>query len=434
MCLPPRTIIKSIRKLGPGESLLWKSNSARTWKHWSIPDVEHRHFSAADVRCRALELIKTAIKRRLIADVPVGAFLSGGLDSSLLVALASEHSRGLHTFSIGYTEADFNELPYARLISNRYGTNHHEFVIEARAEKLIEDVIGAIDEPIADSSAIPTYLIARETKRYVKVALSGIGGDEMFFGYPRYLGAKLSEAVPSVLRRPLADLSGVWRSQPKGRDVAGWIGRFGKGLQLRPESRYVMWTTFLDPSTRWGLLHDVSAGNDPEPNMLNAFGSGAGSFLDRIFRYDVSRYLGFDLLPLCDNMTMAHSVEARVPFCDVDLVEEMARMPAAVRLPGYRLKGVLRDVARSYLPVEILNRRKQGFMIPIGRWFRHDLRDYVESQLAANSLPEMMDSHGVRKLWNAHLEGRVNATHVLWAIVLFSAWIRKVREKKAVMR
>lgn len=428
----PRTILKNVRKLGPGESLVWKAGSVRKWQHWSIPEPLDRGQTVDSIRERAHESLKIAVKRRLIADVPVGAFLSGGLDSSLIVALASQHSRGLHTFSIGYGEPDFDELRYARLVSKRYGTNHHEFVIQPRAEDLIQDVIDAVDEPVGDSSAIPTYLIARETRKHVKVALSGIGGDEMFFGYPRYLGAKLSEIVPGVLRRPIARAAGLWSSQPRGRDIGGWIRRFGKGLELNPEARYAMWTTFLDPQTRSGLLPDIhSAAGFPEREIIDALRRGAGSSLDRIFRFDVLRYVSADLLQLCDNMTMAHSLEARVPFCDVDLVAEMAGTAASIRFPGYRLKPILRNIAREYLPDEILNRRKQGFMVPIGRWFRNDLKDYVASHLDNGSLPAGVDGRFVRGLWERHLSGQANHTHVLWAILVLGNWLRKSSEMKS---
>ncbi len=430
----PRTMLKNVHKLQPGESLLFKAGTTRTWRYWTIPELEPGRTSSIEVREKARELLKTAVRRRLIADVPVGAFLSGGLDSSLIVALASEFSPGLHTFSIGYADADFDELPFARTVSERYGTTHHEFVIEARAEDLIEDVIDAVDEPIADSSAIPTFLIARETRRHVKVALSGIGGDEMFFGYPRYLGAKLGEWIPGPMRGSVSRLTSMWSSQPSGIDTGGRIRRFGKGLEFDSNARYILWTTFLDRAARTGLLPGKNAEGVFENEMLGALRKGQGRLLDRIFRYDVGRYIAYDLLPLCDNMTMAHSVEARVPFCDVDLVSEMARTPAAVRFPGYRLKSILRDIGRDFLPPEILNRRKQGFMIPIGRWFRQDLRDYVDSHLRGSDLSDMVDRKGVLDLWNQHVSGKVNATHVLWAIILFSAWRRKTRERKTSIR
>jgi asparagine synthase (glutamine-hydrolysing) len=410
--------------------LLWKSGAVRTWKYWSIPEPSRATTKPQELNEKVLGLLRTAVKRRLIADVPVGAFLSGGLDSSLIVALAGEESRGLHTFSIGYGEPDFDELQYARLVAQQYGTTHHEFVIRPRAEELIEEVMDSIDEPVADSSAIPTFLISRETRKLAKVVLSGVGGDEMFFGYPRYLGAKLSESLPAVFRRPLANVSRLWSSQPSGRDVGGWIHRFGKGLEMEPAARYAMWTSFLDPDVRARLLPDIRPlEQSPEQQMLDLFRSGQGTALDRIFRFDVARYVPCDLLQLCDNMTMAHSLEARVPFCDVDLVYEMARTPAAIRFHGYRLKPMLRHIAKKYLPEKIVNRKKQGFMIPIGRWFRNELKDYVESQLTRNRLPAVVDFASVHNMWEEHKAGRANHTHVLWAVLLLGHWLRKTSGK-----
>jgi asparagine synthase (glutamine-hydrolysing) len=434
MCLyvaAPRTLLKHISKLQPGEAAVWKDGSLRLWKYWSIPQPEIGELKERELRESTLDLLASSVKRRLMADVPVGAFLSGGLDSSLIVALASEHLPRLHTFSIGYGDIDFDELQYARMVSKQYATTHHEFVIHPQAETLIEQVIDATDEPIADSSAIPTYLIAQQTRPYVKVALSGIGGDEMFFGYPRYLGARLSENIPRLLRFPLKTASRLWSSEPSGRDFGGWIRRFGDGLTDTADTRYVRWTTFLDRRTRLRLLnHTNGQDSSVEAEMLELLNSGSGSLLDHIFRYDISRYVGSDLLPICDTMAMAHSLEVRVPFCDIDLVERMARTPASQRFPGLQLKPLLRNMARPYLPKNILNRKKQGFMIPIGRWFRGDLRDYVESQLQPGRLPELFDTCAVRKLWNEHLSGRINATHTIWAVLLFSAWVRKCTESR----
>ena len=423
----PRTILKRVQKLQPAESLVWKDHSLRTWRYWKIPEVSTSFQNSGDQRERRLQLVKTAIKRRLIADVPVGAFLSGGLDSSVIVALASQDVARLHTFSIGYGEPDFDELQYARHVSERCGTIHHEFVIRPNAETLIDEVIEAIDEPIADSSAIPTFLVSKETHKYVKVALSGIGGDEVFYGYPRYLGAKLGELIPDALKWPVARLSGFWPSRPSGRDLGGWINRFGSGLHLDSYSRYASWTRFMDGPMRSRLLPGVS-GDEPEQAVFRAFNEGHGSVLDKIFRVDMSRYVASDLLQFCDNMSMANSLEVRVPYCDVDLVVEMAATPSSARLPGYTLKPWLKEIAKdAHVPRKILKRKKQGFMIPIGRWFRSELKGYLEGQLEGNLLPDMFDRSTVKHLLADHIAGRANHTHVLWAILLLSRWLAKTR-------
>jgi len=304
----PRTIFKNIRKLQPSESLVWKDHSIRSWRFWQIPEVTTSLPDTPEQRDRRFQLVKTAVKRRLIADVPVGAFLSGGLDSSVIVALASQEVAELHTFSIGYGEPDFDELQYARLVSKHFATTHHEFVIRPNAETLIEEVIEATDEPIADSSAIPTFLVSRETQKYVKVALSGIGGDEVFYGYPRYLGAKLGEAIPDALKWPVTQLTALWQSQPSGRDVGGWINRFGNGLHLDSCSRYASWTRFMDEPLRSRLLRTAEA-TQPEQGVFRIFNEHRGSVLDKIFRVDLSRYVASDLLQFCDNMSMANSLE-----------------------------------------------------------------------------------------------------------------------------
>jgi asparagine synthase (glutamine-hydrolysing) len=421
----PRSVIKGVHKLSPGQSLLWQAGSARLWNYWNIPQVEEGSSSSfEDFRERTLGLLRVAVRRRLIADVKVGAFLSGGLDSSLIVALASEVSPGLPTFSIGYSEADFNELPYARMVSLRYKTEHHEFVLKPEGAGLLEEVIDAMDEPIADSSAVPTFLIARETRTAVKVALSGIGGDELFFGYPRHLGAKLSGWIPTYFAAPISGISRLFSSAPSGRDVSGRIERFGAGLSLPAGARYWQWTSFCDRETLESILYLRSAErNKVEEEALKLFEESSGSYLDKILRLDLSRYLASDLLKFADNMTMAHSLELRVPFCDVDLVEEVARTPAAVRFPGYRLKAVLKDIARDFLPEEIVHRPKQGFMVPIGRWFRGELKSYIEKHLAADRLPPCFNPLGVTRLLQAHVSGRENHTHLLWAILTLARWL-----------
>jgi len=420
----PRSLIEGVKKLAPGESLLWKRGEVRTWKYWKVPEVQAKTGSSTEFQSRVIEHLRTAVRRRLIADVPVGVFLSGGLDSSLIVALASEETQGLRTFSIGFDEAGFNELEYARRVSRQFATDHYEFVIAPDAESLIEDVIAAMDEPIADSSAIPTFLVARETRKYVKVALSGVGGDELFCGYPRYLGAKLSEVVPRPLRTPLAWASRLFSSSPIGRDVGGWIRRFGEGLNLDPRQRYELWTSFLAPETRAAIVSSQFISTSViEREISEIFDESAGAYLDKIFRTDLKRYLAGDLLKLGDNMTMANSLELRVPFCDVDLVSEVAQTPAAIRLRGYRLKSVLREIAGSFLPAEIVHRKKQGFMVPIGKWFRTELQAYMKAQLSADKLPPFLDARGVGRLLQEHLTRQENHTHLLWAILVLTRWL-----------
>jgi asparagine synthase (glutamine-hydrolysing) len=240
----------------------------------------------------------------------------------------------------------------------------------------------------------------------------------MFFGYPRYLDAKLSESLPGVFRRPLANVTRPWSS------------RFAKGLEMEAGARYATWTSFLDPDVRKRLLPDIRfREQSPEQQMLELLRSGKGSALDRIFRFDLVRYIPCDLLQLYDNMTMAHSLEARMPFCDVDLVDEIARTPAAIRFHGYRLRPMLRDMAKKYLPEKVVKRTKRESMIPIGRWFCNELRDYVESQFTRNRLPAIVDFASVQSMWEEHKSGRADHGHVLWAVLLLGHWLRKISGK-----
>ena len=421
----PRSLIRGIRKLPPGHTLLWNSGGLRTWRYWGIPEPEpDRGEREAAFAEQSLTLLRQAVHRRLIADVPVGAFLSGGLDSSMIVALASERCRNLQTFSVGYREADFDELKFARKVSRAFSTDHHEFILQPDSRRLLETVIAAMDEPIADSSAIPTFLVAAETRKFVKVALSGIGGDEMFGGYPRYLGVKTAAMIPPGLRFPLALASRFLSSKPTGSDTGGRLRRFGLAVGAEPARQYWQWTTFLSPDLRTQLL---SAERRPslgfETEALGLFRSFPGDSLDKVFRFDLQRYLASDLLKVGDAMSMANSLELRVPFCDVDLVEFMARAPSALRFPGYGLKPVLKEIAARFLPAEILRRRKQGFMVPIGRWFRGELQEYLRAELRPARLPRFLEAAAVTKLVEEHAAASANHTHLLWAILVLSRWL-----------
>ena len=417
----PATLVSGVRKLEPGESLLWKAGRVRTWKHWEIPPVSavpSREDFVTDIR----QKLVTAVQRRLVSDVPVGALLSGGIDSSLLVALARQEGVRLHTFTVGFGDPDFDELAAARQLAGHFDTEHHEFVIRPDIESLLEEVITAMDEPIADSSAIPTFVISRETSRFVKVVLSGVGGDEMFFGYPRYAGFRLSERLPRLFRGGVAALARRFKSHPDGRDIGGRIRRFGAGLELGPSERYAAWTTHLPESVRGRFLNLSSPG--AAISSLERMGSGSSDLLDEVFRLDVEGYLSSNLLKFADGMTMAHSLEVRVPFCDVDLVEAIARTPASLRFPGFRLKGVLKEIGRDYLPDFVLRRKKQGFMIPIGRWFKGELQSYIRAQLAPARLPPFFDAEGVGRMIDEHVSGEQNHTHLLWASLVMVRWLR----------
>ncbi|MBI4456235.1 MAG: asparagine synthase (glutamine-hydrolyzing) [Acidobacteria bacterium] len=418
----PRSLARGVNKLRPGESLVWKDGSVRTWNYWQIPPVERATGSVSDFRAQTLELLRAAVSRRLIADVAVGVFLSGGLDSSLVVALASEQVPGLRTFSIGYGEPDFDELKFARRVSEHFGTDHYEFILKPDSRVLLEEVIAAMDEPIGDSSAVPTFLVARETRRFVKVALSGIGGDELFSGYPRHLGAKVSEMVPHFLTAPISIISRLFPSRPTGRDVGGWVRRFGQGIKVGPEQRYWLWTTYLDGKSRSAICSALPRTSFDE-EVSEMFAQEGGSYLDKILRVDIRRYLASNLLKLGDGMTMANSLELRVPFCDVDLVSHVARTPASVRFSGYRLKPILRGIATMCLPSEVARRKKQGFMVPIGQWFRQELRPYLEGELCGEKLPRFLNSKAVAQLVHEHVASKRNHTHLLWALLVLKRWL-----------
>ena len=384
------------------------------------------------------DVFREAVRLRLESDVPLGVFLSGGIDSSAVVASLREVTgQRIATFSIGFGReaAPFDELPYARLVARRFETEHHEEILEPKAADILPAIVRHFDEPFADSSAVPTYLVAQATARHVKVALSGIGGDEAFAGYPRYLGVRLSALYakfPRRLRTVLdAALPRIVTESEGSRNWGDWARRFLTGADRPLPERYIHWMRFFQetdlarlatPDLRNHLTADV------ERAHRAAFAlRGHDDPVDGAFRIDLSTYLPDDLLAMADRMSMAHSLELRAPFCDHRLVEECLRIPPALKLPRLRLKGLLKAAFADVLPPQVLSHRKQGFMIPLGRWLRSDLRDMMEDLLA----PERVRARGlfvpdaVAALKREHLGGARFHSDRLWALMILEAWMRQ---------
>jgi asparagine synthase (glutamine-hydrolysing) len=435
-----RSIFAGIVKLPPGHAATLQNGALTSRRYWALPDgksLAASRLSVGEVAARVRHELREAVRLRLESDVPLGVFLSGGIDSSVVVASMREVTgQRIATFSIGFGRAasSFDELPYARMVARRFETDHTEEVLEPKVADLLPTIVHHFDEPFGDSSAIPTFVVAQATARHVKVVLSGIGGDETFAGYPRYLGLRLSERyarLPRWLRSiPGAVVPRLIPETEASRNWGDWARRFVNGGDRPLPDRYLGWTRFFDEADLMRLatpaLRERWQAN-VEAAQRAAFADHAyNDPVDGAFRIDLSTYLPDDLLVMADRMSMAHSLELRAPFCDHLVVEESLRIPPRMKIPGFRLKGLLKTAFADVLPPQVLSHRKQGFMIPLGRWLRTELRDMMEELLSADQtrsrglfVPDAVDA-----LKHEHLAGTRNHSDRLWALMLSELWMR----------
>jgi asparagine synthase (glutamine-hydrolysing) len=442
----PKTIFQKVYKLPPAHYLTLKADEGRPpgagWKterYWQLEYRPKLNVNDEDAAEGLLEVLTEAVRLRLVADVPVGALLSGGVDSSLVVALMSRLSdRPVKTFSIGFEEEDFSELPYARRVARKYGTDHHEFIVRANALEVLPTLVRHYGEPYADSSAVPTYYLARLTRQHVKVALNGDGADEAFAGYERYLASALAAAygrVPWLLRRgliePLAAL--VPDSLPR-RNRLRQAKRFLQVATQPLARRHLAWVSYFTPGQKQELytpeFRGLLAGYEGQRwllSLLEAACHNDGEPLDALLDADVHSYLPYDLLVKMDIATMANGLEARSPFLDQEVMEFTARLPKRQKLRGWTLKYLLKKVGKELLPGENLKRRKMGFGIPVGSWMRGELRPYLEEVLLSPRARARgyFRPQAVRQLLRAHVEGKQDYSFQLWALLWLELWHRE---------
>ena len=440
-----RSIFDSIQKLPPAHTATLTGGRLTQRRYWQLPRVQTSAGEAVTIEESAAAVraeLRAAVRRRLESDVPLGVFLSGGVDSSAVVASMREVTSGrIATFSIGFgrAAASYDELPYARLVAERFATDHHEEILEPDVGTLLPEIVRAFDEPFADSSAVPTYVVAQATARHVKVALSGIGGDEMFGGYPRYLGLRVSglhARLPRWLRGVSRGLAARLPDSASSRNWADWARRFTAEPDAAPGDRYIGWTRFFGDAALAALAKPALAAHlRPSVDELQqrAFASAAhGDPVDGAFRVDLTTYLPDDLLAMADRISMASSLEVRAPFCDHRIVEESLRLSPRAKMPRGRLKGLLKTAFAGVLPREVLTHRKQGFMIPLGQWLRRDLRPTLDDLLAPDCVRArgLFDPDAVDVLKHEHLSGaRTNADR-LWTLMVLELWMREYLDER----
>ncbi len=434
----PATFYRGIQSLPPGHWLqVEPDGTSRLESYWTLPSPTSAPapVSEADARQRVRTLVTEAVERRLISDVPLGAFLSGGVDSSIVVGLMSRLTHEpVRTFSIGFAgDRHFDETSYARLVATRFGTVHTEFVVEPPTADFVERLVWHHDGPFGDSSAIPTYLLAQLTRQHVTVALNGDGGDEIFAGYLRFAAVLASERLPWWMRQALHGLLARLPAWGGHRTLFRRLQKFAAGATLPPAERLSHWSSvFYDDLPRllpqWGSIHRSS-------ELLSGLdASAASSPLGRLLRANVRTYLLDDLLVKMDRCSMAHGLETRSPFLDRALMEYVFELPDHLKLRGLQTKRILRAAFADLLPPAILRRGKMGFGVPLRLWFRNSLRDYLGDLLLAPDarLRSYVDPSYVRALYHAHLSGRADHSHRLWTLLTFEVWLRGLSRWSAV--
>ena len=430
----PMSAFAGVRKLPPAHYLLVEDGRVSTHRYWKLAYGNKRTISEGEAVEELRARLREAVKLRLMSDVPLGAFLSGGIDSGSIVALMSELGAApVRTFSIGFEQKEYDELEYARLVATRYETDHHEFVVRPDAMTLLPKLVWHYNEPYADSSAIPTFILSELTRKYVTVALNGDAGDENFAGYERYWANVLAgrfDEMPSAFRRPLDLMAKLLPGSATSRSLMSKGKRFLETLGEGPERRYVRWMSHFQPLLKAEICTPeflAAAPADASDVLLQAYASSdAPDFIDATLDVDVNNYLPDDLLVKVDIATMAYGLEARSPLLDHPLMEFAASLPSGMKLKGGIKKHILKEAVRPLLPREILDRPKMGFGVPLDHWFRDELKDLAREVLLDGSLERRgyFRQSVVRRLFDEHTRGVRQWHYQLWNLLMFESWHR----------
>ena len=438
LCVPaPQTAYKQIRKLEPGHWLKWKGGEIETKRYWK-PDFSHKiKISEEEAIEEATRILRESTKLRLISEVPLGAFLSGGVDSSTVVALmAQESATPVKTFSIGFEEQDFSELKYARRVAEHVGAEYNEFVVRPNAMEVLPLLVRHYGEPYADPSAIPTYYVSRETRKYVTVALNGDGGDESFVGYERHVAMKFAEyyhRFPRVLRAYLIEPAAL--SVPASIDFRNRFVRFQRFLKaasMPSSERYFQWLSTFTPAAKVELyspdLFENTRKNAPidflERYIVKRNGTG---IVDITLLADIMNYLPNDLLVKVDIASMANSLEARSPFLDHKLIEFAASLPEHIKQKGTETKSLLKKIAARLVPREVIYRQKMGFAVPIRYWLGDEMYDFTRSTLLSDKAlgRGLFKAAIIERLLKEQKEGTADNSWKIWTLLMLELWFRE---------
>ncbi|MBI3120250.1 MAG: asparagine synthase (glutamine-hydrolyzing) [Candidatus Kerfeldbacteria bacterium] len=422
----PRTIYRGISKLPAGHMLTVQYGSMKLSQFWSLPTTIDSNITMEEAAFRVREIMDRAVQRTLVSDVPVGAFLSGGLDSSSVVALASQHTSKLKTFTVGFREASYDERPYARRVAETFHTDHHEITVDLSDPQNILTHLQTFDEPFADSSSIAMDAVSKFTRGSVKAALSGDGGDELFAGYTIYHADRLRamyQHLPNILHRGLSTLAHVL---PISHNKTTWdfkLRRFLRGVMNDPLSAHFLWRAiYTEEQKRTLLTFDAP----PTERLWRAFYDSYDipDDLNRLMAVDLNRSLVDDMLTKVDRTSMAHGLEVRVPLLDLELVETMARIPSLLKHRHGRLKALLKHSMKDVLPKEIARRSKSGFHVPVARWLNHELSSLVDTYLSKTRIEQLEYVHWprVQEMIQQHRDHQAEYSRELWGLLVFSIW------------
>jgi asparagine synthase (glutamine-hydrolysing) len=431
----PLSAFEGVRKLPAGHYLLVRDGNVTVSQYWKLSYARKRQVSEAEACDELLARLREAVSLRLISDVPLGAFLSGGVDSSAVVAMMAQLSNApVKTFSIGFEEEEFDELPYARQVAQRYGTDHHEFIVRPDATQIFDKLVWHYNEPYADASAIPTYYLSELARRHVTVALNGDAGDENFAGYRRYIvpsDAERFDRLPSAVQGLIREVARRAPAPARSNSVLYRGRRWLRRLSDTPAGRYSRRTMIFDADLKAEIcdpefLADTD-GDTASGWLTRAFdNSDAADRIDACLDVDVSYYLTDCLLVKVDIATMAHGLEGRSPMLDHEFMEFAASLPAHLKLRGATTKYILKQAVRPLLPAAIIDRPKKGFSVPLGPWFRNELRELsgdllLDGRLAARGY---LQPRVVRRLLEEHWRGAAEWQDQLWTLLMLESWHR----------
>ncbi len=447
----PWTAFEGIYKLPPAHRLVIQNREPNTQlpnypipnieKYWDLPYEPKWELPENEIRARLRETITEAVRIRLMSDVPLGAHLSGGIDSSIVVGLmAGMMDQPVKTFAIGFDEARYNETPYARQVAQKFGTDHHEFILKPDALGMLPRLIRHFDEPFADPAALPTWYLAEMTRRHVTVALNGDGGDEAFAGYQRYFGdlyVDLYRWIPAPLRQGVLDrliaMLPAQADRPMEQSYAAALRGMARGAQVSHAASKVRWSTHFSADEKWALYnHDMRAALNAAPSSADLLAETfhaalARNRIDRTLYTDLHHYLPGALLPKVDRMTMAHALEARSPFLDHEVMEIAARLPARWKVRGQKTKWILRHLFRDLLPPNIEARGKSGFSVPLGPWFQGELYQPARELLCAadSRVQAYLRREAIERLLLENKSGRHNHGKRIWTLLCLEVWMRE---------
>jgi asparagine synthase (glutamine-hydrolysing) len=432
----PLCAFRAVRKLPPACTLVFRDGRSAISRYWSLDFGRKQRFAGHEEMLETLrEQLRRAVRRRMISDVPIGAFLSGGIDSATVVALMAQASADpVKTFSIGF-RTELDELPLARLVAERYGTDHHELVVEPKAIEIIPKIVEHHGEPFADPTSVPTFYLAALAREHVTVALNGDGGDELFAGYTRYvanLAAARLDALPPALRGAAARVALTLPSSGRINSTRSRIRRLGETLPLTQLDRYVRYMTDLLGFARERLYTDEfrsAVGRSIVPDVIGDIwrASAATNIVDHMLEADTANYLPDDLLAKVDIATMASSLEGRSPLLDHELMEFAASLPSDLKLRRSHKKVALREAMRGIVPDAVLDAPKRGFQPPLAVWLRGELRELTTDVL----LDPVARGRGyfraaeIERLVRDHVAGREDHSQGIWTLLMFEMWHRR---------